>query len=95
MLLNNSEYFHYNKIHFYKLISFDNFLKLLENGDISICFNIGIHKDISKDNFGKTNDKGTGFCISFKNIEKLYDVIDVDNYIMELHSVSGSRNEMA
>ena len=63
-------YFKYYKIEFYKLISFDKFIELLENGIIKITFKIGIYLD--ERNYGKIYDHGCGFSIKEKNINKLF-----------------------
>lgn len=69
------EYFFYNSISFYKLKSFDVFLKLIENGIIIVNFHIGIRKDPA--NLGKIYDRGTNFVIDESNIEKLFDKISI------------------
>lgn len=68
---NNCEYFKYDRISFYKLRSFENFIELLERGKIDVTFMIGIHK--SGKRFGQTHDRGTAFTIKEKDIDLLYD----------------------
>ncbi len=67
---NNIDHFKYTRIDFYKLKSFDEFIKLIEKGTISITFKIGIWKD--DDKLGQTHDRGTDFSLLEENIEKLY-----------------------
>jgi len=72
--INSEEYFYYNKIKFFKLSSFDDFVYLLENGYITITFKIGVFK--SGNRFGQIHDRGTDFSISEDDITKLYDFIE-------------------
>ncbi len=67
---NNKVYFKYTEIKFYKLINFENFIKLIRNGTIKICFKIGIYKKGKK--IGTIYDHGTGFEIQKEDLEKLY-----------------------
>ncbi len=69
-------YYHYHKIDFYKLKSFDNFLKLINDGIIEITFKIGFHNDDKK--YGKVYDHGTDFSINVNSIDLLYDKIDIE-----------------
>jgi len=66
-------YYHYHKLSFYKLKSFDTFINLIDSGFIDITFKIGYHKDDKK--FGKIYDHGTDFSINVNNLELLYDEI--------------------
>ena len=68
-------YFKYYKIEFYKLISFDRFIKLLELGTIKITFKIGIYLD--EKNYGKIYDHGCSFAIKEENITKLFTKINI------------------
>lgn len=70
-------YFYYKDISFYKINDFENFLKLISNGTIKICFKVGIYKKGPK--IGKTYDHGTGFEINKKDILKLYKQIAIQN----------------
>jgi hypothetical protein len=72
---NKVEYYKYNKICFYKLKSFDDFINLVDNGTIRITFNIGIFFNGKK--AGKTHDHGTSFEIQEEDLIKLYNKIDV------------------
>ena len=73
IILNNKNYFKYNKLTFYKALSFDKFIELLEKGMIRISFKIGIFR--SGKRFGQTHDHGTGFSILEKNITLLYEIL--------------------
>ena len=72
---NKKVYFHYKEIDFYKIKNFENFIDLIEKGNIKICFKIGIYH--SKDKLGKTYDHGTGFEIKKEDLLKLYDKINI------------------
>jgi len=67
----NQAYFKYKKINFYKSKDLATFLKLLENGNIAICFKIGIYKTGKKK--GQTYDHGTGFELLKDKLSNLYD----------------------
>lgn len=69
-IINNKEYFHYNKICFYQLKDFQTFLSLIEKGDIVITFKIGMFK--SGNRVGQTHDRGTDFSIKEEKIKYLY-----------------------
>lgn len=68
--INGSEYYYYNRIHFYKIRGFNTFLKLLDKGIISITFKVGVFK--SGNRVGKMHDRGTDFSLEYKNICLLY-----------------------
>lgn len=72
---NNKQYFLYNNIYFYELKDFDNFLNLLENGKIRITFKVGVFKSGVKS--GQMHDHGTGFGIKEKDLELLYNKINI------------------
>lgn len=67
----NQAYFKYKKINFYKSKDLATFLKLLGNGNIAICFKIGIYKTGKKK--GQTYDHGTGFELLKDKLSNLYD----------------------
>lgn len=69
------EYFKYDRITFYKLKSFNDFISLIEKGIINITFMIGLHK--SGKRFGQIHDRGTTFSINEKQISLLYDEIPI------------------
>ncbi len=71
----NKVYFYYKNIAFYKIKKFEDFLSLISNGTIKICFKVGIYKKGQK--LGKTYDHGTGFEINKEEILKLYKKIDI------------------
>ena len=66
-------YYKYFKMTIYKLKSFETFLRLIEAGEISVIFNIGIYK--TADKFGAVYDHGTSFKLSTSCIYKLFDKI--------------------
>lgn len=73
--VDNWNYFKYYKIDFYKLINFEKFIDLIEDGTIKIIIKVDIHTGIS--NYGKTYDHGCGFCIYEKDINKLFEHLDI------------------
>lgn len=75
-IIDNTEYFHYNQIKFFKLKSFNTFISLIEKGYIKISFNIGVFRNGNKE--GKIHDRGVGFSINEKYINLLYDEIHID-----------------
>ena len=72
--INNEEYYYYTRIEFYEIKKFEEFIKLIEKGIITITFKIGIWKVEEK--FGKIHDRGTDFSIQEKDIELLYNKKD-------------------
>ena len=72
--INGKEYFLYSKYSLYRIKSFEKFIELIENGMITISFNIGYHKEENK--LGMIKDHGTSFSINLNNINNLYDLID-------------------
>ena len=75
---NGDKYFKYERIDFYKLKDFDTFLKLIEDGTITVTFKIGTYR--SGKRMGQIHDRGTDFSIKYNDIEKLYDKIDITDY---------------
>lgn len=75
MFLGKIKYFDYLNIDFYKLISFDTFINLVESGHIVVTFKIGVYRDGEKE--GHIYDHGVDFSISYPNIEKLYNKINL------------------
>lgn len=73
--IDNIEYFKYDKIIFYKLKNFETFISLIEKGYININFNIGVYKSGLK--IGKIHDRGVNFSIKEKDINLLFDEIDI------------------
>ena len=69
-------YFKYLMPEFYEFRSFDDFLKLVETGDICITFKISYHHD--KEKYGQILDRGTSFDLNFDSLEKLFKKIDVE-----------------
>lgn len=68
--INNEEYYYYTRIDFYEIKKFEEFVKLIEKGIITITFKIGIWK--KEERFGQIHDRGTDFSIQEKDIELLY-----------------------
>ena len=68
-------YFRYHTVTIYKLKSFTKFIELIDDGTISVTFNVSVYRDLRR--LGKIYDHGTIFRISKFDIEKLFDKIDV------------------
>jgi len=68
--INGVEYFHYNSIYFYKLKSFDTFIKLIDNCKICVSFKIG--GKINIDYPWQIDNHGTSFSIKSQNLSLLY-----------------------
>ena len=73
--VNDDDYFYYNKINYYKLKTFEDFIFLIEKGIITITFKIGIKKNT--DNLGEIHDRGTDFSVLEENIEMLFNKISI------------------
>ena len=71
-------FYRYLSISFYRLRSFETFLKLLETGIISVSFKLGYFK--SGEHYGEIYDHGTSFDISKEDLEKLFEPIYLDLY---------------
>ena len=69
-VVNTNTYFRYTDISFYQLKDFRNFLILIENGEIQICFKVGVFRSEKK--MGKICDHGTGFQMKEDYLLKLY-----------------------
>ena len=63
-------YYKYCYINFYEIKSTECFIKLIDDGIISITFKISVFLSGKKE--GEMNDHGVGFIIHEKNIDKLY-----------------------
>lgn len=70
---NEQIYFKYFDATFYKLKGFDIFLKLIDEGIISVVFKLGYYK--SGVHFGQIYDHGTTFEIESSNLECLFQKI--------------------
>lgn len=68
---NETEYFKYSKMTFYKNVIFEQFIKLLEQGKIFVNFKIGVFSGEYR--FGHPHNRGTGFTIYEENIKYLYE----------------------
>lgn len=69
------KYFKYYNMKFYKLKDFNTFINLLDAGIIRISIKVGIFRDTQR--IGKTHDHGTSFCIQEKDLNKLYELIEI------------------
>jgi len=65
--------FKYTTLSIYRLISFENFLKLVEENKIYVSFNIGTH--LSEKRYGQMYDRGAAFKIKNDCIEELFNKI--------------------
>jgi len=69
------EFFHFNKAEIYTDPAFENFLKLIDDGQIMYDIRIGSYG--SGRQFGKAHDHGSGFRIKEVDICKLYKLREV------------------
>ena len=67
------DYYRYSKAILSKLKDFDEFLKLIESGDIRITFKISVFR--SGKRIGQIHDHGTSFDIHEGAINKLFDTV--------------------
>lgn len=74
-ICDEKKYFKYYNMKFYKLTDFDTFIDLLDAGIIRISIKIGVFRDEQR--IGKIHDHGTSFCIQEKDLNKLYQLIEV------------------
>lgn len=74
-LKNGILYFKYLNIKYYKLKNFNVFLELIQNGTIRVVFKLSQYKNGEK--YGKIHDRGTTFEIEEKNLELLFDIIEL------------------
>ncbi len=72
------KYYRYINPVFYKLKGFDDFLKLIEAGIITVTFKISYHH--SGEKVGQLLDRGTCFDIDYNNIPMLFDEISIPLY---------------
>lgn len=68
-----NKYHKYNKISFYKLKGFEQFIKLIDSGKIRISFSVGIRR--SGEFAGEKYDHGTAFSIKRYHLHHLFDKI--------------------
>lgn len=73
--INNEDYYKYYDIDFYKLKSFDEFIRLIEDGTIRVTFKIGVFRKGIR--AGELHDRGTSFEIQEIDMFKLFDKIEV------------------
>lgn len=71
--IKNETFYKYTNLEIFKLKSFDIFLKLIENDEIHITFNIGCLYQTDK--YGQLKDRGTAFRINQKSINRLFEKI--------------------
>lgn len=69
--LNEKIYFKYLDIYFYQLRDFNIFLKLVEQGIITVTFKLGYYK--SGEHYGEIYDHGTSFEIRSSNLDLLFE----------------------
>ena len=69
-VISGVEYFHYNKISFFKLRDYKLFIKLIEKGIITITFKVGVFRNGMK--VGQIHDRGTDFSINYEDMRLLY-----------------------
>lgn len=72
--VNNETHYKYYKCEFYKLNSFENFIKAIENGFISITFRIGVRKGLYK--YGMPYNHGLSFGIEVEHLPCIYKFIE-------------------
>ena len=70
----NIKYYKYYKYNIYKLSNIITFIRLIEEGIISITFSIGVIND--KKRFGQMHNHGTTFDINKENLERLFFLIE-------------------
>jgi len=71
---NGEKYYKYYNISIYKFKGFDYFLKLLDEGKITIGFSIDIHK--FEKMYGQMHDHGTNFSVDIKYINDIFDLVE-------------------
>lgn len=71
--INGETYYKYYDLKIYKLISFEKFIKLIEEGKIRVSFKISTIRDGTRK--GETCDHGTSFAIKEENLDELFDRI--------------------
>ena len=75
IFLEGAEYFHYKRLEFMKLKSFEIFLSLIEYGIIRVTFKVGVHKDLKY--FGKRYHHGVTFNIRYEDMNLLYKILEI------------------
>ena len=71
----DKEYFYYKDICFYELKSFDAFIKLIEEGKITVTFKINVYRKGIK--IGQIDNHGTDFAIKEKHLKDLFNKIEI------------------
>jgi len=77
--VNSEIFFKYNSFKIYKLISFDKFLKLIDQGKIRMTFKIGVFK--SGKRFGQTHSHGISFDLLHSSVTELFEEVNDKDYI--------------
>ena len=73
-ITNGEGYYYYHQINCFRLKGFEVFLKLVEQGIISVTFKIGVFKSGKRE--GQMHDYGVDFSLQLKDINLLYDKIE-------------------
>lgn len=68
--INGEIYYKYYDLKIYKIISFDRFIKLIDEGKIRVSFKISTYRDGNRK--GETCDHGTSFEILEENLSELF-----------------------
>lgn len=71
--LNGKIYFKYLDLQFYKLRDFNTFLKLIDDGIVSVTFKLGYYK--SHEHYGEIYDHGTTFEIRSSDLDLLFEKV--------------------
>lgn len=74
-IINNQTYYRYDHITLYQLKSFEQFLKLIEDGTIIITFTVGVF--LSGKRKGQMHNHGTAFRISKEHLEDLFNSVEI------------------
>lgn len=69
-------FYKYYHITFFEIKGFEEFIRLIEEGIITITFKISV--DLSMKKFGEMKNHGIGFDINERNINKLYTIKDFE-----------------
>lgn len=72
--IGNETYFRYGNIKFYRLRSFETFLNLIENGQVTVKLCLGVFREGKRK--GQMHDHGTGFCIKSEDLHLLFSEVN-------------------
>lgn len=70
------KYVHYDTMSFYKFKNFNTFLRLLNEGTITICIKCGVYKNGNKK--GQRFDHGTAFLLQKDKLSELFEIMDIN-----------------